>query len=102
MSVIHHSDRGVQCHAYVELLAEHQARVSMAEVGNPYENALAERVNGILKGEFFLDSFFAMQAQARAALEQAVWLYNERRPHLSLAYRTPSQVHAMAPVKQAA
>ena len=102
--LIHHSDRGVQycSHAYVELLAEHQARVSMAEVGNPYENALAERVNGILKGEFFLDSLFATEAQARAVLEQAVWLYNERRPHLSLGYRTPSQVHAMAPVKQAA
>ena len=102
--LIHHSDRGVQyCSgAYVAVLAQHKARVSMAAVGNPYENALAERVNGILKGEFFLDGLFASEAQARAVLEQAVWLYNERRPHLSLDYRTPSQVHAMVPVKEAA
>ena len=102
--LIHHSDRGVQycSRAYVEVLAQHKARVSMAQVGNPYENALAERVNGILKGEFFLDGLFATEAQARAALEQAVWLYNERRPHLSLDYRTPSQVHALVPVKEAA
>ena len=100
--LLHHSDRGVQycSRAYVEELAEHRARVSMAAVGNPYENALAERVNGILKGEFFLDALFASQAQAQAALAQAVRLYNERRPHLSLAYRTPSQVHALVPVKQ--
>ncbi len=63
---------------------------------------MAERVNGILKEEFFLDGLFVDEAQARAALREAVWLYNERRPHLSLDYRTPSQVHAMAPVKQAA
>ncbi len=102
--LIHHSDRGVQycSRAYVEVLAAHRARVSMAAVGNPYENALAERVNGILKGEFFLDDLFVDEAQARAVLAQAVWLYNERRPHLSLAYRTPSQVHAMVPVKEAA
>ncbi len=102
--LIHHSDRGVQycSRAYVEVLAEHRARVSMAAVGNPYENALAERVNGILKGEFFLDDLFVDEAQARATLAQAVWLYNERRPHLSLAYRTPSQVHAMGAVKEAA
>lgn len=94
--LIHHSDRGVQycSRAYVEELAVHGARVSMAQVGNPYENALAERVNGILKGEFFLDGLFVDEGQARLALAQAVWLYNERRPHLSLGYRTPSQVHA--------
>lgn len=102
--LIHHSDRGVQycSRAYVAELADHGARVSMAQVGNPYENALAERVNGILKGEFFLDGLFATEAQARAALGQAVWLYNERRPHLSLNYRTPSQVHAQVPVEAAA
>jgi transposase InsO family protein len=102
--LIHHSDRGVQycSRAYVEVLAAHGARVSMAAVGNPYENALAERVNGILKGEFFLDGLFVTEAQARAALREAVRLYNERRPHLALAYRTPSQVHAMAPMSQAA
>ncbi len=102
--LIHHSDRGVQycSRAYLEELADHGARVSMASVGNPYENALAERVNGILKGEFFLDGLFATEAQARLALEQAVWLYNERRPHLSLGYRTPSQVHAKGAVQEAA
>jgi putative transposase len=66
----------------------------MARAGDPYENALAERVNGILKQELGLGSVFANHAMARRALEQAVWLYNERRPHLSLGYRKPGQVHA--------
>lgn len=102
--LIHHSDRGVQycSRAYVSELAAHGARVSMAAVGNPYENALAERVNGILKGEFFLDGLFATESQARLALAEAVKLYNERRPHLSLGYRTPSQVHARGVMEAAA
>ena len=54
----------------------------MTQVMHCYENAQAERVNGILKQEYELDRRFRTKAQARKAFEQAVWLYNHRRPHL--------------------
>ena len=95
---IHHSDRGCQycCHAYVDRLRERGLGISMTEVMHCYENALAERVNGILKQEYALDQKFRSKAQARKAFEQAVWLYNHRRPHLMLEYRFPADVHAEA------
>lgn len=95
---IHHSDRGCQycCHAYVDRLRECGLGISMTEVMHCYENALAERVNGILKQEYALDQKFRSKAQARKAFEQAVWLYNHRRPHLMLEYRFPADVHAEA------
>ena len=95
---IHHSDRGCQycCHPYVERLQQRGLPVSMTEVLHCYENALAERVNGILKQEYELDRTFRTKAQAIAAFLQGVWLYNHRRPHLALQYRTPSQVHEQA------
>lgn len=94
--LIHHSDRGVQycSRAYVDRLEGAAARVSMASRGNCYENALAERVNGILKQELSLGDVFATGAHAQCVVSEAVRLYNERRPHLALAYRKPSQVHA--------
>lgn len=93
--LIHHSDQGVQyCSAsYVGLLEAHRVRVSMAAVGNPYENAKAERVIGTLKREYLLEDIFQSETQAREALSEAVALYNRRRPHLSLDYKTPSEVH---------
>lgn len=95
---IHHSDRGCQycCHAYVERLQARGLAISMTESMHCYENAMAERVNGILKQEYELDRTFRTKAQAKAAFEQAVWLYNHRRPHLRLNYRFPSDVHAEA------
>lgn len=95
---IHHSDRGCQycCHEYVGRLQERGLAISMTEVSHCYENAKAERVNGILKQEYEMDRTFRTKAQARAAFEQAVWLYNNRRPHLMLGYRFPSAVHAEA------
>ncbi len=95
---IHHSDRGCQycCHAYVERLQEQGLRISMTEVMHCYENAMAERVNGILKQEYELDRTFRTKKQARKAFEQAVWLYNHRRPHLMLDYRFPADVHKEA------
>ena len=94
--LIHHSDRGVQycSRAYVDRLEGAATRVSMASRGNCYENALAERVNGILKQELSLGDVFATGAHAQCVVSEAVRLYNERRPHLALAYRKPSQVHA--------
>lgn len=95
---IHHSDRGCQycCHAYVERLQERSLRISMTEIMHCYENALAERVNGILKQEYEMDRTFRTKAQAIKAFEQAVWLYNHRRPHLMLNYRFPADVHKEA------
>ena len=94
----HHSDRGCQycCHEYVERLQARGLAISMTEVMHCYENALAERVNGILKQEYEMDRKFRTKAQAKAAFEQAVWLYNHRRPHLRLNYRFPADVHAEA------
>lgn len=95
---IHHSDRGCQycCHEYVGRLQERGLEISMTEVMHCYENAQAERVNGILKQEYEMDRTFRTKAQAQAAFHQAVWLYNHRRPHLMLDYGFPSHVHAGA------
>lgn len=92
---VHHSDRGSQycSHVYTNRLREHGLGISMTEELHCYENAKAERVNGILKQEYFLGGCFRTKAQALAAIEQAVWLYNTRRPHLALDYETPSRMH---------
>lgn len=95
---IHHSDRGCQycCHEYVNRLQARGLAISMTEVMHCYENALAERINGILKQEYEMDRTFKTKAQAKAAFQQAVWIYNHRRPHLKLNYRFPADVHAEA------
>jgi transposase InsO family protein len=92
---IHHSDRGCQycCHEYVRQLKEHGLRVSMTEENHCAENAMAERMNGILKQEYFLNYEFRTVAQAQRAVDEAVHLYNTRRPHRSLNLRTPEHVH---------
>lgn len=91
---LHHSDRGSQycSDAYQAALDKAQLRCSMTDGYDCYQNALAERVNGILKDEFLFmlpDDL----AQARLLVDQAVHLYNEERPHLALNYLTPNQVH---------
>ncbi len=93
---IHHSDRGTQycCRAYTKRLLERGCPISMTELNHCYENALAERVNGILKGEYALGESLRSKRQAVTAAQQAVLLYNERRPHTSLNYRFPSEVHS--------
>ena len=95
---IHHSDRGSQycCHEYVQVLNGRGLSISMTEQNHCYENAHAERINGILKDEYYLDQCFRTKAQAIQATEQAIDLYNQKRPHCSLNLRKPSQVHAMA------
>ncbi len=96
VGLIHHSDHGVQytCHAYRDYLTQHRTLSSMGEVGNCYDNALAERVNGILKLEYYLNACFVTFRQANQAVRQAVWLYNHERPHLSLGYRKPHAVYS--------
>jgi len=93
--LIHHSDRGFQycSNTYTNRLKENNIYISMAEKGNCYQNAMAERVNGILKNEFYLDHKFADLAQAKKATRQAISLYNSYRPHLMLEYKTPDYVH---------
>lgn len=92
---IHHSDQGSQycCHEYVKRLQAHGLAISMTESNHCAENALAERMNGILKQEYGLGAEFAIKAQARQAVAQAVWLYNSKRPHTALGYRMPDEVH---------
>lgn len=92
---IHHSDRGCQyaCHLYVQAIEKAGLRMSMTETNHCAENALAERVNGILKQEFWLDREFDRRQQARQTTEQSIYLYNTRRPHSSLDLATPEQVH---------
>lgn len=92
---IHHSDRGMQycCTDYVKLLQKRQCPISMTEQNHCYENAKAERVNGILKNEYGLGQTFCDKPQAIAAARQAIAIYNDYRPHTSLNYRTPSSVH---------
>lgn len=93
--LIHHSDRGLQycCHQYTRLLNHHSIAISMTRNGDPYENAIAERVNGILKEEFGLSSAFKSLKEAQVAVDHAVKFYNEKRPHFSLALQTPLQVY---------
>lgn len=96
--VIHHSDRGIQycCKEYVGLLNKHEMIISMTEENHCYENATAERVNGILKDEFLLDEEFADKASALKAVREAIQTYNTRRPHWSLNLCTPLQIHMAA------
>ena len=93
--LIHHSDHGVQYTArpYTDLLQAHGLRPSMGEVGNAYDNALAERVNGILKLEYLLDQQFSDLRHAEQTVGQSIWLYNHERPHLNLDMQRPAQVH---------
>lgn len=93
--LIHHSDRGVQycSSAYVELLQEHGIAISMTEKGDPLENAVAERVNGILKQEYLECYQVESLDQAKELLDQVVELYNQQRPHMSIGNRMPAQLH---------
>jgi len=93
--LIHHSDRGFQycCELYVEVLENEKIMISMTQNGDPYENAMAERVNGILKVEFDLYRRFETHEQAQQAVDQAVKTYNEVRPHASCDFLTPAQAH---------
>jgi putative transposase len=93
---IHHSDRGCQyaCHEYVGMLRGHGLHLSMTGELHCYENAHAERLNGILKQEYGLGMPFRFKDQALQAVREAVMLYNSRRPHGALQYQTPEVVHA--------
>lgn len=92
--LIHHSDRGKQycSKAYTLLLKKKKAVISMTENSDPYENAIAERVNGILKTEL-LKAKYDNEDIAQKAIQKAVMIYNTKRPHLSIGLLTPQQAH---------
>ncbi len=94
--LIHHSDRGIQycCNAYVKQLKKKKMLISMTEEMHVYENAVAERVNGILKNEFMLGEQFVSFNQANSATKQAIKIYNEERLHVAIGYQTPEFKHA--------
>jgi putative transposase len=92
---IHHSDRGCQyaSHAYVNVVEQAGLRMSMTEKNHSAENALAERMNGILKQEYWLDADFESKREAGKATVHGIHLYNYRRPHTALGLSTPGMVH---------
>jgi transposase InsO family protein len=93
--LVHHSDRGLQycSNDYVRLSNDNKISISMTENGDPYENALAERMNRTLKEEFGLGRRLPSKQQAFRLAQEAIELYNQKRPHLSLNMKTPDYVH---------
>ena len=100
--LIHHSDRGLQyCSAeYVQRLKDNHIDISMTQNGDPYENAIAERVNGILKYEFLWIDGFKDHLQAIQVIKQSIGIYNQDRPHLSCQMMTPEATHDQQKIKR--
>jgi putative transposase len=94
-SLIHHSDRGLQycSQRYTGTLSRQAIRISMTEDSSPYDNAVAERVNGILKQEFGLEDLPDQWKDVRKVTAESIAIYNQLRPHLSCHYLTPEQMH---------
>lgn len=101
-ALIHHSDRGLQyCSAeYVQRLKDNHIDISMTQNGDPYENAIAERVNGILKYEFLWIDGFKDHLQAIQVIKQSIGTYNQDRPHLSCQMMTPEATHDQQKIKR--
>jgi putative transposase len=99
--LIHHSDRGLQyCSTlYTNNLIKNGIDISMTEQSDPYENAVAERVNGILKDEFGLGDTFETTRHLTNQVDQAIKLYNQLRPHMSIELMTPEQAHKQRRIK---
>ncbi|MGM9772949.1 MAG: IS3 family transposase [Segatella copri] len=91
--LIHHSDRGVQyaSFAYTDILKARNIHISMTECGDPKDNAVAERVNGIIKNELLKDVVFHSLEEVRASVADAIDFYNNERPHMSLDWKTPAE-----------
>jgi putative transposase len=94
-NLIHHSDRGIQycCASYVTMLQNNNIGISMTQTGSPYDNAIAERLNGILKHQVGLNEVFKHYAAAVLAVCKAVNTYNCLRPHMSVSNLTPEKAH---------
>ena len=100
-NLTHHSDRGLQyCSAsYVRTLQQKSIVISMTEDGNPYDNAIAERVNGILKDEYSLNEIFKDRNQLQLQVKQSIDSYNTKRPHESNHMLTPHEMHQQEKLK---
>lgn len=94
-TIIHHSDRGIQycCPEFTEFAAKNKFRLSTTQQYDPYENAVAERINGILKYEFGLKKTIKNLDIARQIIKQATQIYNQQRIHWSLGLQTPDYIH---------
>ena len=92
---IHHSDRGIQycSDEYIKFLEKHNITSSMTKGGSPHENAIAERLNGILKQEYEVSDIHQTKSQCKMLVKQAVELYNSERPHSSLDMKTPNDFY---------
>jgi putative transposase len=99
--LIHHSDRGLQycSKEYVTKLRTNKIEISMTQNGDPYENAIAERINGILKYEFNLTDGFNDSLLAKSTIQDSIKIYNRFRPHLSCDLLTPEQAHQQSEVR---
>lgn len=93
--LIHHSDRGCQycSNEYVSELNKYGVSISMTQSGDPLENAIAERANGILKVEWLYKMTIATRDECRSVLERIIRFYNTERPHMSVGMQTPESVH---------
>ena len=96
--LIHHSDRGCQycSQEYVNMLKQYCIQISMTDKGDPYENAIAERVNGILKTEWLYQMRLTSLGMANETIKDIVVIYNEKRPHMSVGMMTPIQARLQA------
>ncbi|UIR54601.1 IS3 family transposase [Sphingobacterium sp. SRCM116780] len=95
LSLVHHSDRGSQycSKSYIDILRTQKVAVSMTQNGSPYDNAIAERINGILKSEFEIERNTGSMIQLRDKIDHAINIYNNLRPHDSCESLTPNQAH---------
>ena len=101
LPLIHHSDRGLQYCAeqYQNVLKKHKIMCSMTQNSDPYENAVAERVNGILKQEFMIDKYEQSTEVMKTIVKEAIEIYNNDRPHFSNYLHTPNQMHQQNKIK---
>jgi putative transposase len=99
--LIHHSDKGIQycCEEYQNVLKNNRILCSMTQNYDPYSNAIAERVNGIIKGEFQLEEIDCEFDVMQKIVKQSIEIYNNERPHFSCNYFTPKQMHLQQSVE---
>ena len=99
--LIHHSDKGIQycSNEYQKKLSENQLQCSMTESYDPYQNAVAERINGILKQEFMIDEYRVGLDEIKQIVKESICIYNTKRPHYSSYMLTPTQMHSQRELK---
>ncbi|MDP1843189.1 MAG: integrase core domain-containing protein [Sediminibacterium sp.] len=99
-ALIHHSDRGLQycSNEYQNLLNNHKIICSMTTDSDPYSNAIAERVNGIIKNEFCIENLKTDLITQQQIIKETIDIYNQERPHYSYSYLTPDQMHRQSKI----